>query len=318
MTALVAHAGDHGALDGAGHGARVLGREIAFQWILGGVVYLLVLGIVAAIVIRQVRRAPGTEPAPEDQRGHRWIWLGGIALPLVAITAVVAVSARSLADVAHSHDPRYTVDVIGHRWWWEVRYGGHDVVTANEVVLPVGEPVRVRLTTRDVIHSFWVPRLDRKLDMVPGRRNEMTLMAETPGSYQGVCAEFCGLEHARMRFEARAVPAREFQSWLRTAAEPAAEPTSELERAGRRVFLEGTCATCHTIEGTEAAGSVGPPLTHLASRPKLAAGTVDNTPGNLAGWISDPQSIKPGAHMPGSTLRGDELQALLAYLETLR
>lgn len=317
MISVLAHAGSHGALDPEGHGARVLGREIAFQWILGGTVYLLVMGILAAILIRQRRRAPAAEPAPEDERGHRWIWLGGILLPLVAITAVVAVSASSLSALAGSHhEPRYTVEVIGHRWWWEVRYPGHDIVTANEIVMPVGEPVRVRLATRDVIHSFWVPRIDRKLDMVPGRRNEIDIMAEAPGRYQGQCAEFCGLEHARMRFAARAVTPGEFQEWLRHEAEPA--PATAEARQGQRVFLESTCATCHTIEGTPAGGQVGPALTHLASRDRIAAGTLPNTRGHLAGWIADPQALKPGAHMPASTLRGEELQALVTYLETLR
>jgi cytochrome c oxidase subunit 2 len=214
--------------------------------------------------------------------------------------------------------PHYTIEVVGHRWWWEVRYPDQHAITANEVVLPVGEPVRVLLTTEDVIHSFWVPRLDRKLDMVPGRRNELVLTAERAGTYRGECAEFCGLQHAHMRFRARALPMAEFQSWLRTAAEPAVEPATDAAREGQRVFLSGTCAACHTIDGTPAGGSVGPPLTHLASRPEIAAGAVPRSRGNLAAWISDPQQIKPGAHMPRSTLTGPELQSLLDYLETLR
>jgi cytochrome c oxidase subunit II len=305
--------------DPAGHGAGVLRDELIFQWILGGAIYLTVMGILAAIVLRQRGRAAAEEPAPEDHRGHRWIWIGGIVLPLVAISAVVLMSARSLSAVADMHHmPRYTVEVVGHRWWWEVHYPGHDVVTANEVVMPVGEPVRVQLTTRDVIHSFWVPRLDRKLDLVPGRRNEFDLTAERPGLYEGECAEFCGLQHARMRFTARALPAREFQDWLAREAQPAAEPATDEQRKGQAVFLGGSCAACHTIKGTPAGGQVGPELTHVASRDRIAAGTLVNSPGNLAGWISDPQALKPGAHMPPSTLRGDELQALLAYLRSLR
>jgi cytochrome c oxidase subunit 2 len=316
---LIAQAADNGALGGAGRGARVLDDEITFQWILGGAIYLLVVGLLAAIVLRQRRRAAAGEPAPEDERGHRWIWIGGIVLPLVAISAVVAVSAHSLSALERSHhEPHYTIEVVGHRWWWEVRYPDQHAITANEVVLPVGEPVRLLLTTQDVIHSFWVPKLDRKLDMVPGRRNELVLTAERAGTYRGECAEFCGLQHAHMRFQARALPMAEFQSWLRTAAEPAVEPATDAAREGQRVFLSGTCAACHTIEGTPAGGSVGPPLTHLASRPEIAAGAVPRSRGNLAAWISDPQQIKPGAHMPRSTLTGAELQSLLDYLETLR
>jgi cytochrome c oxidase subunit 2 len=310
---------DLSPLHPAGRGARVLGHELTFHFVLGGLVYLLVVALLVAIVIRQRRRMAAEEPMPEDARGQRWIWMGGIALPLAAISGVVAFSAVSLSSEAGGRgSPVERIEVIGHRWWWEVRYPGHHVITANHVVLPVGRPVRLWLETDDVIHSFWMPRLDRKMDMVPGQRTSLDVTVERPGRYVGECAEFCGLEHARMRFQIDALAPRDYAAWAAREARPVPGPATPAARTGERIFTVGTCAHCHTIAGTTASGRVGPDLTHLMGRRTIAAGTLRNTPGNLAGWVSDPQRLKPGAHMPRAHLSGPELQALLAYLRGLR
>jgi cytochrome c oxidase subunit 2 len=305
-------------LDPEGRGARILGQEITFQLVAGSAVLLLVLAILLAIVLRRRAATQERPPQLDDETGRRWIWLGGVALPLVLLTALAAFGARSLLALGNEDDPVRTIQVFSHRWWWEVRYPGERIATANELVIPVGRPVRLLLSTKDVIHSFWVPQLDRKVDMVPGRVSKLTLTAEHPGVYRGECAEFCGLQHARMGFRVKAVSPGEFAGWLAAARAPSVLPAGPTEREGMRTFLDGGCAVCHTISGTPAAGTVGPDLSHIASRDRIAAETLRNTRGNLGAWISDPQHVKRGALMPRLDLSGAQLQALLDYLETLR
>ncbi|MEX1022002.1 MAG: cytochrome c oxidase subunit II, partial [Dehalococcoidia bacterium] len=221
------------------------------------------------------------------------------------------------------------IEVHAHQWWWEVRYpdqgdgGVTAFTTANEIHIPTGEEVHIDLTSEDVIHSLWVPQLSGKMDLVPGKTNTMYLEATEDGTYQGMCAEFCGLQHARMRFLVVAHPRADFDAWAAAQAEPAGPPSEadgadegELLR-GQQVFLGAACVYCHTIEGTSASGTVGPDLTHLGSRATLAGGTIENTPANLAQWVANPPSIKPGTQMPPTSLSGDALNALLAYLESL-
>jgi cytochrome c oxidase subunit 2 len=301
-----------------GHNAGILSQEITFQLVAGCAVLLLVLGILVAIAIRHRRRTALEPPNTDDEEGVRWIWIGGLALPLVVLTAVVGWTVRSVIALGNEPRPVRTVQVIGHRWWWEVRYPGERVTTANEMAIPVGEPVRVRLQTADVIHSFWVPELDRKADMIPGRITKLELTADRPGTYLGECQEYCGLQHARMRFQVDAMPPGDFDAWLRREQSGAPPPDSMTAREGLRVFLDRGCANCHTISGTPALGQVGPALTHLASRKLIAAGTLVNTRGRLAAWISDPQHFKRGALMPRLNLSGPELQELLDYLESLK
>ena len=213
------------------------------------------------------------------------------------------------------------MEVTGRLWWWELRYldadGGEIARTANEMHIPVGEPVTLRLISDNVIHSFWVPQLQGKTDMIPGRVNESWIQAGEPGVYRGQCAEFCGVQHSMMAFLAIAEPAEAFDRWLARQAQPAAEPTEPSLVRGRDVFLRAGCGGCHTVRGTPAAGRTGPDLTHIAGRRTLAAATVPNTRGHLAGWISDPQHVKPGNKMPAATLEPGDLHALIAYLESL-
>ena len=214
-----------------------------------------------------------------------------------------------------------TVQVIGHQWWWEVNYQDENpsrsFTTANEIHIPVGVPVRVSLTSPDVIHSFWVPSLNGKTDLIPGRENTTTIEADRPGTYRGQCAEFCGVQHAHMALLVVAEPKEAFEAWRARQVQPAAEPAGDAEKRGRDVFLSGPCVMCHRIRGTIAGGSLGPDLTHVAGRQTLAAATIPNTPGYLAAWIEDPQHVKPGNRMPITQIAPPDMHPLLAYLETL-
>lgn len=282
---------------------------------LGGLVYLAVLVFLALALLRR------KEPTSTEQglyAGSRIVLLGGIIAPAVILLVVfgftvATLNALSMPDTSD----RYTVHVVGHQWWWEVRYPDSGVVTANEIHIPAGEPVRVVLSSDDVIHSFWVPQLQGKLDMVPGVTNAIWLQADQPGIYRGECAEFCGIQHAKMHLLIIAEPPDQFDQWLEAQRQPAVEPSDSLAQRGQQVFLSSTCGNCHAIAGTHATGRLGPDLTHFASRHTLAAATVANNRGNLTGWIADPQHIKPGAYMPPSGLSGSDLQAILTYLETL-
>jgi cytochrome c oxidase subunit 2 len=192
------------------------------------------------------------------------------------------------------------------------------VETANEIHVPVGRTVSIKMTSSDVIHSFWAPNLDGKKDLIPGHETRTWFRADSAGVYRGQCAEFCGHEHAKMAFLIVAEPPTQFQRWLESQKSEAATPTDSLAQQGKRVFLSGSCAMCHAISGTSAGSNFGPDLTHLASRRTIAAGTLPNDASNLAGWIIDPQIIKPGVKMPPNQLDGNSLQALLAYLATLK
>jgi cytochrome c oxidase subunit II len=294
--------------------ARIEGLWWLILWI-ATVAFVVVVGFLLVAVVRS-RRTGGRDQTPSPS-GERFVILSGIVVPAVVLIAVFVVSLRDMNDLARAgQGSRLVVEVVAHDWWWEVRYpnGG---VTANEIHVPVGEPVRVKLETADVIHSFWVPRLAGKVDNVTGRTNWMWLEADEPGRYRGQCAEFCGLQHAKMEFFVVARPASEFQAWLEDVAAPAAQPTG-VAAVGQEVFLGTTCVGCHAIEGTEAGATVGPDLTHVAGRETLMAGAVANTRANLARVITDPQAIKPGAAMPPTDLDPEQLEALLDYLEGLR
>jgi cytochrome c oxidase subunit II len=214
------------------------------------------------------------------------------------------------------------VEVTGNQWWWYIRYANDDasriVVTANEIHIPVGRPVMIRGTSNDVIHSFWVPNLHGKADLIPSRVNTEWIQADRPGRFRGQCAEFCGAQHAHMALWVVADPPDQFEAWMNRQRQPAAEPSDPELRHGREVFLNHACVFCHTIAGTTAMGSTGPDLTHFASRGTIAAGTLPNTKGNLGGWIADPQNIKPGNHMATVEIKAQDLQPMLDYLESLQ
>jgi cytochrome c oxidase subunit 2 len=222
---------------------------------------------------------------------------------------------RELA--ASDTDPELTVEIIGHQFWWEVRYPDHDVVTANEVHVPARTAVEITLTSADVIHSFWVPAVAGKLDLLPERVNRLVIDAE-PGTYPGRCAEFCGTSHANMDLVFVAHPGDGFDRWVADQSVPAGAASTDTASQGAELFMESGCASCHTISGTDADGRTGPDLTHLASRRSILGGAGDPTRPDLAEWITDPHSVKPGAKMPANELDDAQIDAIVAYLLELR
>ncbi len=298
-------------------------REInTLWWILFGMgtaVYLLVMAFVLFALFRRRSQADlSGDPQRNGVNGRRLIWFGGVIIPAVILAVTYGFTLDTMRDLRlPSADDRLVIKVTGYQWWWQVVYPGENAITANEIYLPAGEEVLFELTSADVIHSFWVPELHGKMDLIPGITNTWKLQADEPGEYWGLCAEFCGMQHAKMLFLVVAVPPEEFDAWLEAQRQPAVAPTSENTQAGLDIFLEEGCAECHAIRGTAAVGSLGPDLTHLASRLTLGAGSVTNNRGNLAGWIADPHGIKPGSLMPTSSLSGTALQSLVAYLESL-
>jgi cytochrome c oxidase subunit II len=261
------------------------------------------------------RRAQASLPGGVGEHGAtRLLVAVGVALPISLLTALFIWSdlfvMKSTAAPAKG-SAAMTIRVIGHEWWWEVRYDGSRAVTANEIHIPTHTRVDVVGTTDDVIHSFWVPELNRKIDLIPGRENHMLLESNRPGTFRGQCSEFCGLQHAHMAVLVVAQPRSAFDRWVAAESRDATQQPPD-------TFARGSCADCHSIRGTSAHGDVGPDLTHVASRLALAAGTIPNTPGNLARWIREPQHVKPGALMPDLHLSDADWVALSAYLRTLR
>jgi cytochrome c oxidase subunit II len=309
--------GPASTLNTAGPGAW---RSMVLWWVMFGVSAFVLLVVLTLLGRGLFRRRRVDEDTTAESGGGRYLFLWGVVFPAVVllvlfIATLVVLRAQAREDDA-SH--AFTVDVIAHRWWWELRYDDQGFTTANELHVPTGQPVLVRVTSADVIHSLWVPQLQRKMDAIPGRINIVTLQADHDGVYRGECAEFCGLEHARMRFVVVSQPQSQFDAWVHDQQTVPAAPTDATIRQGQQVFLGSSCVYCHTIRGTNASGTIGPDLTHIASRLELAAGSVPNVPGYLQGWIMDPQSIKPGTQMPASPLTPQEAHDLIAYLESLR
>ncbi|PZR52955.1 cytochrome c oxidase subunit II [Xylanimonas oleitrophica] len=299
--------------------------------LLGSVVWLVVMGFTLGAVLR--RRRAHREDEPRG-RGHVVVAVGGALVPALIITWVMADSVLVMRDTGgQGEDAGTVVEVAGHQFWWEVRYPEDGVVTANEIHVPVGEVVRLEMTASDVIHSLWVPQLSGKVDLNPGRTTVMTINAQEPGTYWGQCAEYCGLQHAWMRFVVVAHEPEEFDGWLEAQSLPAEDPGAGGEPGdpadpdagdqdpqvvrGREVFMSSSCVYCHAVAGTEATGTMGPDLTHFASRQTIGAGVLPNDRESLARWIVDPQAVKPGNAMPGTDVAGEELEAMLDYLESL-
>jgi cytochrome c oxidase subunit II len=290
-------------------------------WVMlavGTVILLIVMGFLGL----GVWRAKQSRPALSDAHSRRLVIIAGIAIPSLILVSLVGGSLILGREIASDPpDDSLQVRVTGHMWWWQVEYldqqGNILATTANEMYVPIGRPVALSLQSADVIHSFWVPQLQGKTDMVPGRTNESWFTASEAGIYRGQCAEFCGVQHALMAFTVTAVSEQEFNSWLQNQSTSARVPDSASAQRGQTVFLRD-CAQCHAVRGTSARGVLGPDLTHIASRYTLAAATLPNNRGHLAGWISDPQRIKPGNKMPRSQLSPQEQNDLLSYLETLQ
>lgn len=294
------------------------------------------------------RRGSFDEHAPaEAGGGQRWILWGGVAFPVVVLTALFVGMLQTLASYPMAHEKMDEPDIriVGHQWWFDAQYlpggsicgttGGDPdraqalrplgeraelmVHAPSEIHIPVGRPIEIAVESHDVIHSFWVPKLHGKVDLVPGHVNRVRIQADQPGVYEGECAEYCGVQHAHMRLQIVAEPAQQFVAWLNRQRESAPPPANAQIEAGRRVFENAACALCHTVRGTPAHGQIGPELTHVGSRARIAGGSLPNTVANLEAWVTDAQSLKPGTQMPSfRQFSGPELRALTAYLQSLK
>ncbi len=305
--------GSPSALDPHGPGA---GKIATLWWILFIVAAAVFVIVIGALLYALFHRR--TTDAMRPVNANALVLTLGVVVPAIILMVVLIFTINTEFAVSAPPTPaNLTVEVVGHQWWWEVRYPDQQVTTANEIHIPVGQSVQVKLTSDTVIHSFWVPQLQAKTDAFPGRTTTTWLKADQSGDYLGNCAEFCGAEHAHMAFHVIAQSPDQFDTWMKGQQQTPPQPVPTDLQKGYQVFIGSSCSYCHAIRGTNASANVGPDLTHLASRETLAAGTLPNTRGNLAGWITSAQNIKPDNKMPSIYINGDDLQALLNYLESL-
>lgn len=301
------------------HSAQTQSIAAVFSLVLviAAVVFLVVAaGVLYSSVRYRSRGAPAREPRQIfGSRGVEIVWT---VVPLLIVTGLFVVTVRAMVAIDAPQDSTRPPDVVitGHQWWWEARYP-NGVLTTWDIHIPTSRRLRARVESADVVHDFWVPELARKMDAVPGRWGYIWLEADTQGTYLGTCAEFCGAEHAWMRFRVIAEPESGFEAWLQHQAEPSPEPTG-IAADGVRLFQTKKCADCHAVTGTAPSSGKGPSLAHLASRELFGGGIARNTPDNLMLWLTNPQAAKPGNRMPDTPLTADETRALLAYLESLR
>ena len=317
---LVACEGSQSMLDTAGAQATTIAT---LWWTMLAVSVAVVLAVTIFLFIAIFRKRDEAEDRARTDRSSVRVVVMSTALTTAILlgtflySMVVSRSAAALAVPGAQE-----IHIVGHQWWWDVTYvdsvPARSFRTANEIHLPAGESVQLKLSSRDVIHSFWIPNLHGKLDLIPGRVNTLWIRAERPGVYRGQCAEFCGMQHAKMAFDVVVHEPADFERWKAEQLAPASDPTDSLAIRGREVFLGTACITCHTVRGTPASATAGPDLTHVASRLTLGAASTPNTPGHMAGWIADPQGIKPGNRMPRVPLDAPDLTALLAYMATLQ
>jgi cytochrome c oxidase subunit II len=310
----------------ASPGARDISQLIQIVFGIAAVVFLIVEGLLFYTAFRFGRKQGSG--LPNQIEGNNRLEVGWTIFPAVILAIVFFVSLGPLRSVAYTPAPgsgaspsgpgsTLHVRAIGHQWWWEFNYPDLHITTANELHVPVGTTVTVDVESVDVIHSFWVPELGGKIDAIPGHANKTWFQVEKTGNYFGQCAEFCGVEHALMRILVVADNPDQFNAWVKNQ-QTQPQPPSGDAALGQEVFLSGSCMGCHTVDGTKAKGLVGPNLTHFASRQTFAGAVQDNTPGNLANWLADPQAVKPGALMPNLHLSSDKVQLLVNYLESLK
>lgn len=309
--------------------AHIQALATAFGLLLSAI-FVIVVGFALLSLGRRhrgIRQEPlETSHQPSDRTEARLRTVVGIATALTVLIlfglTILSVSVGKVVSASTAPTGSLTIEVTGTQWWWRVRYASDDpsriLLTADEIHIPVGQPIAIRGNSDDVIHSFWVPSLQGKRDLIPGRPTLEWLQADRTGEYRGQCAEFCGLQHAHMAFWVIAEPPDQFKAWMDHQLQAAAEASEQETKRGRDIFLKSACVLCHAIRGTDAAAQAGPDLTHFGSRKTIAAGTLSNTKGNLAGWIADPQSIKPGTHMATVSIQPAEMQPLIDYLESLK
>jgi cytochrome c oxidase subunit 2 len=295
------------------------GTVETLSWVMfiGATAIFLLVMVLTALAIFAPRRMRGW------MTSRKFIIGLGIIFPVVTLTALLVWGLSISRALVTGEAPALRIEVVGEKWWWRVHYvdaeGRTRLVSANEIRIPTGRPIEFVLKSADVIHSFWVPSLAGKLDMIPGHTNVTRFSAEREGIYRGQCAEYCGEQHALMAFYVIAMPEAEFNAWYAREAGPAIEPALPFIARGRELFLQNGCGACHTVRGTPAEGTIGPDLTHVGGRRSIAAGTYPTNVGTLAGWISSSQHLKPGNLMPSfGNLEGEELRAIAAYLESLK
>jgi cytochrome c oxidase subunit II len=296
-------------------------RTLAFFTLsITGAIFLIVAGLLTYSIVRYRRRPGDDDREPPQVYGSNPIEFAWTTVPVLIVFVLFLITARTIYAIQAKAPPPGSIGVrvIAHQWWWEFQYPD-GAKTGNELHIPVNRPIRLHLQSADIIHSFWVPELGGKRDVVPGQINELTFVATVPGMYYGQCAEFCGLSHANMRFRTFVDSPDDFAKWDKAQlAGPAPAPANDqLASDGAKVFADSPCTTCHMIQGVSK-GYIGPDLTHFGSRTTLAAGVLKNTPENVARWIEDPQEVKPGANMPPLLLPGAKMSALVAYLESLK
>ena len=291
--------------------AHIFGTTL---WVCA-VIGFIVTAATAYSLFRFRARPDGEEPP--QTTGDRKLEILWTVVPLGIVVALFVLTLDAMASSDPAANPVPAVTIVGHQWWWEARYPS-GVVTANEIHIPAGQPLFVRLEAADVIHDFWVPQLARKMDAVPGQPNFFWMSADAPGNYGGTCAEYCGLQHAWMRLLVVAEPPAAFAAWQREQLKPAAAPTREASIRGEKVFRDEACGNCHAVAGRGFDGRAAPDLTHVASRSTLGAGVTGATPDDLRSWLHDPQRIKPGARMPDFKLSDADLSDLVAFLEERR
>jgi cytochrome c oxidase subunit 2 len=307
---------DQGALDPAGHEAERIAE--LFWWMTGGgtAIWLMAIGLTLYAVYF------AREPIAA-RKARLLVIAAGVVFPTVVLAGLLVYGLAMLPPfLAPAPEGSLRVHVTGEQWWWRVRYtgpGGEPIDLANELRLPAGRAVELELESRDVIHSFWIPELGGKMDMIPGRRTRLLLHPTRTGTFRGVCAEYCGASHAYMAFAVRVVEEEEFSRWLAQQARPAEAPLEPVAARGRELFLGNGCGACHTVRGIAAAGRIGPDLTHVGGRDTLAAGRLANEADDLQRWITRPAELKPQVHMPGfAMLPPDDLRALAVFLESLK
>jgi cytochrome c oxidase subunit 2 len=311
------------AMNPMGTEAHELRNLIWLFTVVAAVVWVLVMLVLAGAIIR--RRPPASAPISPSAGSERRTTVAVSSAVVATVLVIGALTFESYLVTrqlyASGREP-LVVRVRGYQWWWEITYAdprpARVFSTANEIHVPVGRQVSIDLAAADVIHSFWVPNLAGKQDLIPGRDNQIAFTANRAGTYRGQCAEFCGLQHAHMALVLMAEPPDKFEAWRNAQLADATAPGDAEQESGERVVTGKACAACHTIRGTSAAGTLGPDLTHLASRSYIAAGVLPMTRGSLAAWIADPQTIKPGNNMPMVSLTADELRAVSAYLASLK
>ena len=292
-------------------------------WVLFSVASFVVVLVTVLLLVALFRKRRDDSADPQlhsdRERGLMWfVGLLGAAFPIAVLGTLMGFNIYTENVItARAQAPTRVIEVIGHRWWWEVIYPQEGITTANELHIPAGESVQIKVTTKDVIHSFWVPQLNGKIDTIPGQTNTISIQADQPGAFRGQCGEYCGLQHAKMAFWVVADAPEDYQAWVSQQRLAAPNPKGGNALKGQQIFLGSACVYCHAIKGTNASSRLGPDLTHLASRRTIGAGALPNTEGNLAGWIVNPQTVKPGNKMPPMYLEAHDLQSLLAYLKTL-